>query len=475
MLSARITSTLARYRMSVMLGSVVVGLGLLFNWPRSFQRDVTVQLFQWSHEEVARECEEHLGPAGYRWAQISPPQEHLSGDQWWVDYQPVSYVLKSKRGSRDQLASMIQRCKAVGVGVIVDAVMNHMTAGNVPGRGSAGSIHSHYNYPNLYDHHDFHHCGRNGNDHIVNYTDRYEVQNCELLGLADLATEKDNVRDTLGAYLQDLVGLEVSGFRVDAAKHMPAQDVSALLDRLPNRGRMRVVQEVIFGASEPIRPEEYMINGNVHVFKAATDLKRLFKTDGIAYLVQPVPWGPAWGAGSVFLASSHSTVFVTNHDLERNGDSLVAADPQYLLAHVFILTWNYGQVDILSGYNFTDFDDPPRQAQVKCGQFGWRCEHRHPMILGAIQIRGIVGSRPVRNVITSGSNRTAYARGSRAFVALNNEPRDWVLGPGIQIGMKQGIYPNVLGSVTVAVRVGRRGRLEESVVVPAYSAIGIHR
>ncbi|EGG02960.1 alpha-amylase [Melampsora larici-populina 98AG31] len=464
--------TNVRHRFLAILSFLTLGCGLFYRSPESFRRDVTVQLFQWPHIDVANECESHLAPAGYRWVQVSPPQEHIRGPQWWVDYQPVSYILNSKRGSPQQFVEMVNRCNAAGVGVIVDAVVNHMTSGRPEGFGTSGSSFSHYSYDDIYDYHDFHHCGRNGNDHISDYTDRYEVQNCELLGLADLATETTKVRDTIGTYLDSLARIGVTGFRMDASKHMPATDIRAILQRVTNRGRMHIVQEVIFGFDEPIRPEEYIMNGNVHVFQGASDLKRLFKTDGMAHLVHPVGWGSAWGNG--YLASEHSTVFVTNHDLERSGGSLVAADPQYLLAHVFILTWSYGQVDILSGYNFTNFDDGPSQFRVHCGQFGWRCEHRHPMIVGAIQIRGRSGSQPVRNIITSGSNRTAYSRGSKGFIALNNEPEEWILPPGTQIGMKPGDYPDVLGSNQIVVRVGGRGRLIDSIVIPGFSAVGIH-
>ena len=32
----------------------------------------------------------------------SPPQEHITGTEWYTDYQPVSYNLTSKRGDRTQ-------------------------------------------------------------------------------------------------------------------------------------------------------------------------------------------------------------------------------------------------------------------------------------------------------------------------------------------------------------------------------------
>lgn len=47
--------------------------------------------------------------------------EHVQGTQWWTDYQPVSYILTSKRGDRAQYANMITTCHAAGVNVIAGA------------------------------------------------------------------------------------------------------------------------------------------------------------------------------------------------------------------------------------------------------------------------------------------------------------------------------------------------------------------
>lgn len=56
-----------------------------------------------------------------------------------------------------------------------------------------------------------------------NYGDRGNVQNCELVGLADLNTGKDYVRGRIAGYLNDLLSLGVAGFRIDAVKHIPAR------------------------------------------------------------------------------------------------------------------------------------------------------------------------------------------------------------------------------------------------------------
>src|SRR5690349_23027063 len=107
------------------------------------------------------------------------------------------------------------------------------SAGNGP--GSAGSSYAHYSNPAVpYGDGDFHHCGRNGNDDSQNWTDHWEVQNCELVDLADLKTETSYVRGKLDGYLNDLLGLGVDGFRVDAAKHIPVGDLQAIFGGLHN-------------------------------------------------------------------------------------------------------------------------------------------------------------------------------------------------------------------------------------------------
>ena len=125
-------------------------------------RTVFVQLFEWKWSDVARECETYLGPKGFKAVQISPPQEHVilpdKGYPWWQNYQPVSYRIQSRMGSREEFKDMVQRCSNVGVEIYADVVINHMAAGN--GIGSAGSSYSggehRYTYPGLFGPDDFH-------------------------------------------------------------------------------------------------------------------------------------------------------------------------------------------------------------------------------------------------------------------------------------------------------------------------------
>ena len=64
--------------------------------------------------------------------------EHIQGDQWWTDYQPVSYQIEGKRGNRDQFTNMITTCHTAGVKILADTVLNHMSGAD-SGTGTAGT------------------------------------------------------------------------------------------------------------------------------------------------------------------------------------------------------------------------------------------------------------------------------------------------------------------------------------------------
>ena len=51
---------------------------------------VFVHLFEWHWPDIALECENVLGPAGYTAVQVSPPNEHITGPAWWTNC-PAGY------------------------------------------------------------------------------------------------------------------------------------------------------------------------------------------------------------------------------------------------------------------------------------------------------------------------------------------------------------------------------------------------
>ncbi len=374
------------------------------------EKDVTAVLFEWNYASVGRECKDTLGPAGYGSVQVSPPQEHVQGPQWWTSYQPVGYRLAGRLGDRAAFSAMVAACHAAGVKVVVDAVVNHMTAGS--GTGTGGTAYTKYDYPGLYGPGDMDDCRAVVSD----YRDRANVQNCELVGLADLDTGEERVRARIAAYLEDLLGLGVDGFRIDAAKHIPAADLAAVKSRL-SRPDVYWKQETIYGAGEAVQPEEYLGTGDAQEFRYARDLRRVFVGERLAYLRN---YGEGWG----YLPGKQASVFVDNHDTERGGDTLSYKDgAAYTLANVFMLAWPYGSPDVHSGYEFTDRDaGPPRGGAVgACWQDGWKCQHKWPEIRSMVAFRNAVRGTAVTNWWDNGYQAIAFGRGDRGYVVVNHE------------------------------------------------------
>ncbi|PPQ83160.1 hypothetical protein CVT25_005407 [Psilocybe cyanescens] len=436
----------------------------------SGSKSVIIQMFEWTWNSVATECTDFIGPAGYGFVQVSPPQEHITGSQWWTDYQPVSYILTSKRGNRAQFQNMVTVCHTAGVKVIADTIFNHM-AGVDSGTGTAGSSFTHYVYPGIYQNQDFHHCGLEPGDDIVNYSNRLEVQTCELDNLADLATDTEYVRSRLAAYGNDLLSLGVDGLRLDAAKHIAATDLANIISRLSTTPY--ITQEVIWGSGEPIQPSEYTGIGDVQEYTSA--LKDAFSGGGISSLQNIDNEG--WVSGS------QANVFVANHDTERNGNSLNinSASNTYITATIFSLAHPYGTPTILSSYSFSTTDDgAPNGGTGACtatgGSGGWLCQHRFVAISGMVGFRNNVGTSALTNWVSPQSQQIAFGRGALGFVAINNADSAW--STTFTTSLPAGSYCDVISGISSSGACTGTGITVSggtfTANVPARSAIAIH-
>ena len=406
-------------------------------------RDVTANLFLWPWTAVAAECTNVLGPKGYGAVQVSPPEESVtvSGHPWWEVYQPVSYQLTSRMGNRAQFASMVSTCHSAGVKVYADAVINHMTGQGNTGYGGS-TFPDKYTYPGTYQTQDFHHPGDQcpqPDNQIHNYGSQAEVQECELVGLADLYTEHDYVRGRLAAYLNDLISLGVDGFRLDASKHMNPADIASIRSRLSTPAYL--YQEVIFGAGEPVQPNQYEGNGDLLEFRYGTNIKAKFAGGNIADLQT---FGQSWGMEP----SNKAVVFVDNHDTQRNGSTLTYKDgATYTLANVFELAWAYGAPNIMSSFSFSNNDAGPPAAgngmvsTPVCGS-GWECEHRQRAIANMVSFHNAVAGGAVGHWWSDGSNQIAFSRGSAGFVVINKE--GGTLTRTFSTGLPAGTYCDVI-------------------------------
>ncbi len=446
-------------------------------------RTVFVHLFEWKWTDVAKECETFLGPKGFAAVQVSPAAEHRKapGNPWWERYQPIAYRLESRSGTRAEFADMVARCRAVGVDVYADAVINHMASGD--GTGIAGTAYQHYNYPGIYQYQDFHHCAGDGDIH--DYQNRTEVQGCELVDLADLATESNYVRGRIATFLQDLVNLGVKGLRVDATKHIPAGDLANILGRVT--GAPYVFQEVIDMGGEPITAAEYFATGDVTEFKHSSELGRVFKTGNLAWLRT---FGPDWG----FMASDKAVVFTDNHDNQRGhgggGTVVTYKDGQlYNLANIFMLAWPYGYPQVMSSYDFATADQgPPSDANgntvgpwasgtLNCGG-AWVCEHRRRAVANMVMFHNTTQATfSVSNWWDNGANQIAFSRGALGFVAINKEGGS--LSRTFTTGLPAGVYCDVIhgdynGTTCSGPTVTVAANGTASITVASMDAVALH-
>ncbi len=471
---------------------------------------VFVHLFEWKWTDIALECEGYLGPAGFAGVQVSPPSEHavLSGSPWYERYQTVEYSLAmSRSGSEAEFKDMVQRCARAGVGIYVDAVINHMTAQKT-GLGSNGTKFTKYEYPGLYTATDFHQptCAIADADYGSNADN---VRNCELVGLADLNTGNDSVRDKIGAYLSSLVDMGVAGFRIDAAKHMAPADVDAIVKRVNEHAgsgkKPFIFLEVIDNGSEAIHASDYLTVGmasgqavSITDFQYAGAVQQ-FRSDAGNAIVQLK--GQKADMGNL-LPSAQAVVFTTNHDTER-ADAIYYKDGAYYdLATVFLLASPYGYPSLMSSFSFErgatgNGQGPPSDAQGKTTSVyaagsttpscaadranpaarTWVCQHRAAFVAPMLAFRKATVGTDFGNEWDDGNNQLAFSRGDKGFLVINREAT--ALSRSFTTGLAAGSYCDVIAGgkqgaacagATVVVDAGGMATIS----VPALSALAIH-
>jgi len=435
---------------------------------------VFVHLFEWKWTDIALECETFLGPNGFAAVQVSPPSEHavLAGDPWWQRYQTVSYALdKSRSGTKEEFEDMVSRCKAAGVGIYVDAVINHMTA-QTSGVGSNGSEYTKYEYPGLYTQADFHEpvCVIQGSDYTTNAD---AVQNCELLGLSDLDTGDPSVQQRIADYLSSLLAMGVRGFRLDAAKHMAPADLDAiigLVDASHSDSTPYYFLEVIDYGGEAIQASQYLdVGAGAEAEIDVTEFRFTRISDAFLNANGQTVSGLADLASAQSLPSDRAVVFTNNHDTQRASAIYYADGPYYELANVFLLAWPYGYPQLMSSYTFNRSaqagrdEGPPSDSMgntqsiydgggqpVGCAPSPaeaapgtWVCEHRTPSLISMMAFRKATAeAAEVTNLWTNGTNQIAFGRGALGFVVINRE--EAALSQSFQTSLPAGTYCDIL-------------------------------
>lgn len=229
---------------------------------REKRSPVFAKLWEWNYPDIARECREYLGPNGFDAVQISPVTEHVLGYQWWTKYQPVSFGLNTRSGTAEEFYAMVAACRAAGVEVIVDVIVNHMAspcpaakkphaeaAWATPCGGWNGSRYGNRRMAgargwDAATPDQFHHRGDEMLDNcevsaatgwLCGSPDLRDCSccGCDMYGMPDRNTSILEVREVLARHLLELYDIGVTMLRIDAAIYTPVDTLSNILNRAP--------------------------------------------------------------------------------------------------------------------------------------------------------------------------------------------------------------------------------------------------
>lgn len=163
-----------------------------------------------------------------------------------------------------------------------------------------------------------------------------------------------------------------------------------------------------------------------------------------------------WGVGWSFVESQDSLVFVDNHDNQRDGNPNILSykhGAKYQMALAWALTHPYGNVRIMSSFDFKVKDQgPPHDGNFNilsptinpdgtCGN-GWVCEHRWPTTVKLVDLRNVAASAPLSMWWEHGKNQVAFSRGNRVFVAFNRHNSD--LSATMNTHLPPGTYCDII-------------------------------
>jgi hypothetical protein len=373
---------------------------------------------------------------------------------------------------------MVTRCNNVGVRIIVDVVLNHMVGvGEIDNVNAGSSWTSFYNgtsgaeqFPGVpYGSGDFNDFRCTNSVQGSDYSNSaVNVRNCRLEGLLDLNQAPGSwVASQIVYYLNQLVGIGVAGFRVDAATNMWPTDLLNIFQQVNNLNsaifganqRPFIVQE--FHASPVILQSDYVNNGRVTNFDYGQQVSQAVWR-GNQHFQSFANFGPSWnyyGTSYAYGEDHDNLAFIDNHDTQRDGTGVLTYKygAQYCMAISYMLAWPFAYTRVMSSYAFSSSDQGPPTtgypswtvtsptflSDTTCNTAsGWICEHRWLVNRQMARFRSVTAGSAATDIVT-GTDQIAFAREGTGYFAINNNANSaWSLN-GVQTTLPAGTYCNV--------------------------------
>ncbi|CAE7323703.1 unnamed protein product, partial [Symbiodinium necroappetens] len=510
-------STLCRYQ------EPVGGLG-----GRQRRSPSYVKLWEWNYADVARECQETLGPQGFDAVQLSPFTEHVKGHQWWVRYQPVSFGLNSRSGTAPELRRAVAACRAAGVAIIADVVLNHMarpchsaeaqTNGATPCIGWNGTRYGNRQSEGAYGWDsagptDFHHqvdhltwgaCGVGPETGFLCgslVTTDCSCCKCDMYGLPDWNLSQPTVQEMHSRHLSDLFEMGVTMLRVDAALYMESEHFAAIVHRFPWDV---VYQEWWHELAVPGRTDVFGLYRDLHFMRKLADLLHVANAERAAEVVM-------LSRGDYFIPPHEALYTTCFHDGRTdNADPATPTFKNGLAFHqqqLFMMASPFPvSVLLWSGYSWKSIEQGPPGCEsgghcvprspftdllgsaTEClptptgtplpaeqsSSRQWVCEHRWRGVAGLLQFRKACRGLPVEQVWTRGtvptmrSGHVAFRTGQECFVAVARGGQGDFELSGLQLQFPSGRYCDLASydgrSCAREVFVHDDGRIQHGVV-----------
>lgn len=413
----------ARLRLRQLLLGVIAACALLLA-AGAARADVILHAFNWRYADVAAQAAQ-IQQAGYRIVLVAPAYRS-QGSQWWARYQPQDYrVIDSPLGNTSDFRAMVQALNARGIRTYADVLLNHMANETAqrpgldyPGPAVLGNYAGNRGY---YD--GIRLFGNLGNNFlgagdfnpascIRDYNNVYEVQTYRICGgggdagLPDLAANAWVIAQQQ-AYLRALKALGVTGFRIDAAKHMPFSHLNAVLTPDIKNG-VHVFGELITsgGAGSGdydtfLGPYLQNTDHSAYDFPLFNSIRGALGYGGsMNQLVDPGAYGQA-------LPGSRAVTFAVTHDIPNNdGFRYLILDPtDETLAYAYLMGRNGGVPMVYSDHN-------------ESGDNRWVDAWKRSDIKQIVAFHNAAQGSDMQ-VLASASCYLLYRRGDRGIVGIN--------------------------------------------------------
>lgn len=420
------------------------------------QADVILHAFNWPYATVEARAKQ-IADAGYRKVLVAPAYRS-QGSAWWARYQPQDIrLIDNPLGDTVAFRRMVQALANNGVATYADIVFNHMAneAATRPDLNYPGSavLSQYAANPGRYD--SLRLFGTlqsnflSGSDFgpaqcITNYNDAFQVRNYRICGggsdpgLPDLLGNTW-VIDQQRAYLQALKGLGVTGFRVDAAKHMSFDHLNRVFDAGIRSG-VHVFGEVITGGGSGnsdydqfLAPYLQSTPHAAYDFPLFNAVRNAFAIGAsMQQLVDPAAAGQA-------LPGNRAVTFAITHDIPNNaGFRYAILDPvDETLAYAYLIGRNGGTPMIYTDNN-------------ESGDNRWVNAYQRDDLRRMIGFHNGVQGTDMQ-VLSSSSCHILFRRGSLGIVGINKcgNPVTTTVGMNNSVLYWNADYVDALGSGNV--------------------------